>query len=131
LTVVVSDVGESEYFMGYFEDDAELARDVLEALSGVILLLDEEGVIGDASQHMKELSGFSVADVIGLVIRKLVPGCRPIQGYSSAPIRPRRRHQPRGPSPALNCNVVMAVSCSSNSNAPDSAATSDSRLWFP
>jgi PAS domain S-box-containing protein len=59
--------------MGYFEDDAELARDVLEALPGVILLLDEEGVIGDASHHIKELSGFSVADVIGLDIRKLVP----------------------------------------------------------
>ena len=59
--------------MGYLEDDAELARDVLEALPGVILLLDGQGVIGDASQQIKKLSGFSVADVIGQDIRKLVP----------------------------------------------------------
>jgi diguanylate cyclase (GGDEF)-like protein/PAS domain S-box-containing protein len=74
FTVVVSDVGESEYPVGTFDDDAALARDVLEALPGVILLLDAEGVIGDASHHVKALSGFSVADVIGQNIRKLVPG---------------------------------------------------------
>jgi hypothetical protein len=58
FTVVVSDIGESEYFMGYLQDDAALARDVLEALPGVILLLDKDGVIGDASEHVIALSGF-------------------------------------------------------------------------
>jgi diguanylate cyclase (GGDEF)-like protein/PAS domain S-box-containing protein len=59
--------------MGYFEDDAVLARDVLEALPGVILLLDAKGVIGDASQHLEELSGYAVTDLIGQNIKKIVP----------------------------------------------------------
>jgi diguanylate cyclase (GGDEF)-like protein/PAS domain S-box-containing protein len=59
--------------MGYLEDDAALARDVLEALPGVILLLDAEGVIGDASQQLKELSGYAVTDLIGQNIKQLVP----------------------------------------------------------
>ena len=73
FTVVVGHVGESEYFMGCLEDNAALARDVLEALPGAILLLDADGVIGDASQHLEELSGYALTDLIGQNIKKLLP----------------------------------------------------------
>jgi diguanylate cyclase (GGDEF)-like protein/PAS domain S-box-containing protein len=59
--------------MGCLEDDAALARDVLEALPGAILLLDADAVIGDASQHLEELSGYALTDLIGQNIKKLLP----------------------------------------------------------
>jgi diguanylate cyclase (GGDEF)-like protein/PAS domain S-box-containing protein len=59
--------------MGCLEDNAALARDVLEALPGAILLLDADGVIGDASQHLEELSGYALTDLIGQNIKKLLP----------------------------------------------------------
>jgi diguanylate cyclase (GGDEF)-like protein/PAS domain S-box-containing protein len=69
----VSTVGESEYFMRCFKDHPGLARDVLDAFPGAMALLDSHGVIADLSQRLADVTGYSVDDLAGQDVQKIVP----------------------------------------------------------
>jgi diguanylate cyclase (GGDEF)-like protein/PAS domain S-box-containing protein len=59
--------------MGYFDDDPVLARDILEMLPNGIAVIDDQGVIGDLNQRAAEMTGYTVKDLVGQDVQKIVP----------------------------------------------------------
>jgi len=62
--------------MEYFEDRQILAHDVLEMLPSGAAVIDDEGIIGDLNQRMADMAGYSVDDLIGQDVQKVVPNYR-------------------------------------------------------
>ena len=57
----------------YFQDHPVTAQSLLESLPSGIALIDDHGVINDLNQRLADMTGYTLDDLVGQDIHKLVP----------------------------------------------------------